>query len=490
MTPRAPALWENGAPVTYAQLMALIGAGVALFKQRGVLAGDRVIIVAENCVAEIALLFAVSELGAWPIVLNARMSAREIEEIRAHSRPRLQVFTSAISPDAAAHARHVGAVSVISGEFKGIDIAATDANVAPEPGEVAQEVATLIYTSGTTGAPKGVMVTHRGLLHFCRVSSASRRLIPEDRVYAVLPVSHIFGIATVVLTTLYAGASIWVEPRFDAAAMVNALSRRDISILQGVPIMFRRLLAHLREHGPVPQFPRLRYLYTGGGSLDPGLKAEVEAAFSLPLHLGYGMTEYAGSMFVTQMDRPRRDCSSGMLNAGCEVRIVDEQGADVAAAQVGEIWVRGPGTMLGYYRAPELTQEVMLAAGWLKTGDLGRLETDGALFIVGRRKELIKRSGFNVYPAEVEAVLNTLPAVKLSAVIGCPTSDGNENVVAFVEIEPGAAFDALEIATFASGQLAPYKRPGEIIPIEALPVNANGKVRKLELQSRCANRGM
>ena len=133
------------------------------------------------------------------------------------------------------------------------------------------------------------------------------------------------------------------------------------------------------------------------------------------------MTEYAGSMFITRMDQPRQDCSSGLLNPGCEARLVDEHGARCRYGPAGEIWVRGPGTMLGYYRAPELTREVLRADGWLRTGDLGRLDADGALFVVGRLKELIKRSGFNVFPIEVESVLNSHPAVKSSAVVGRAT---------------------------------------------------------------------
>ena len=483
-TPDAPALWESGAPVTFAELSRIILAGVALLKERDVVAGDRVMIVAENCVAEIALLFAASEVGAWPVIVNARMSEREIEVIRAHCQPRVQIFTSAVSADAAAHARRAHAARAAGEYFATVEVSPTDACVNAEPADLAREVATLIYTSGTTGTPKGVMVTHRGLLHFCGVSSSSRNLGAADRVYAVLPLSHIFGIATVVLSTSYAGASIYLEPRFDARVTLDAVKRHDISILQGVPVMFRRLLTHLRENGTAPDFPKLRYLYTGGGPLDAALKAEVEALFGLPLHHGYGMTEYAGSMFITRMDRPRRDCSSGEINAGCEARLVGEGGRDVDPGQAGEIWVRGPGTMLGYYRAPDLTREALSDDGWLKTGDVGRLDPDGAMFVVGRSKDLIKRSGFNVYPIEIESVLNTHPLVRLSAVVGRPLRDGDEEVVAFIETEADAALDVQDISTFVKNKLAPYKRPSRIIPVAALPVNANGKVLKHRLQAQ------
>jgi long-chain acyl-CoA synthetase len=412
------------------------------------------------------------------------MSPREIEVIRAHCCPRVSIFTSHSSRDAAQHAERARAHYLTSGRFAGLAIGPTDASAVAESEELARQVATVIYTSGTTGSPKGVMVTHRGLLHFCGVSSSSRGLAPSDRVYAALPLSHIFGIATVVLATLYAGASIYLERAFSPERALDALSKSEISILQGVPIMFRRLLTQLQQRSQSPNFAKLRYLYTGGGPLDASLKRQVEAMFGLPLHHGYGMTEYAGSMFITRVELPRKDCSSGLLNPGCSVRIVDAHGQDVPSGSAGDILVRGPGTMLGYYRAPEATCEALSEDGWLKTGDTGRIEPDGALFVVGRSKDLIKRSGFNVYPIEVEALLNACAGIKLSAVVGRPLPDGDEEVVAFVELETGARFDAADIAASLVNQLAPYKRPARILPIAVMPVNANGKVLKHELKAR------
>ena len=481
-TPDAVAFWERDEAITFRTFAGLIDTGYALLAARGVVAGDRVMIVAENCVAEIALFFAASELGAWPILLNARLSEREIETIRAHCRPRLQLFTSIVSQDARAHSQRARARS-LDAPFVGIDVTETDTSAASEPQALATKVATLLYTSGTTGAPKGVMLTHSGLLHFAAVSTSSRRLTPADRVYGVLPLSHIFGIATIMLSTLYAGAALYIDPRFDAAAATRVLQRFEITTLQAVPLLWRRLLSYFRTLERAPVFPHLRYLYAGGGGLEPGLKADVESTFGLPLHHGYGMTEYAGSMFITPMERPRKDCSSGELNPGCEVRIVDTDGREVDSDRPGEIWIRGPGTMLGYYNAPQLTSEVLQPDGWMKTGDIGRLE-NGALFVVARSKEMIKRSGFNVYPIEVESVLNGHPAVKLSAVVGRAADDGNEEVVAFIEIEPGAAFDPAALKEYASARLAPYKRPQEIIAVNALPLNANGKVLKHELKAR------
>jgi acyl-CoA synthetase (AMP-forming)/AMP-acid ligase II len=478
--PDAPALFENGHVTTYAALWQSVQQASLLLQQHGVQAGDRVMIVSENCAAQIALLFALGVLQAWPVVVNARLSARELEAIRAHCTPRLQVFTVAASPDARAHAERYQAPEIATA-LGPLCLSASDAAAVPEQGETAAQVAALIYTSGTTGTPKGVMISHRGLLHFARISSASRNMAPADVAHGVLPISHIFGLGTVLLATMYAGASLYVEPRFGPGPTLRALAR-GISILQGVPVRYTRLLAHIRETGAPVDAPRLRYVYTGGAPLDPTLKRDVEATFGLPLHHGYGMTEYAGSLFITRIDRPRSDTSSGEIVAGAELRLVDDGGNNVPAGAPGEIWVRGPGTMLGYYRAPDATAAALLPGGWLNTGDIGRVDADGALFIVGRTKDLIIRSGFNVYPVEVESVINSVPGVRLSAVVGRDTEDRNEEIVAFVETLPGTSLDRDALHHYLAERLSPYKRPAAIIEIPALPATASGKLLKRELK--------
>jgi acyl-CoA synthetase (AMP-forming)/AMP-acid ligase II len=205
-----------------------------------------------------------------------------------------------------------------------------------------------------------------------------------------------------------------------------------------------------------------------------------------PLHHGYGMTEYAGSMFVTRIERPRRDCSPGELNPDCEVQLVPT--ADTAPG-VAEIWVRGPGTMLGYYRAPDLTREAVTADGWLRTADIGRLEA-GALFIVGRSKDMIKRLGFAIYPSEIEAELSSHPAVRLAAVIGIAGRHASgEKIVAFVEAQPGQTVDPVELLAYVRDRLVSFKRPAEIIPVQSMPLTANGKIRKQELRSMLTGAG-
>lgn len=482
MTPDNVAIVEDERAVTFAALWRDIEAAQDYLRSQGVGTGDRVMVVAENCLAVVTLVFALSELGAWPAVVNARLSEHEVDAIRAHCRPRLMLFTHAASPDALRHGVRCRAREIAPAGLGPLMAGAVDHASEREPEAVARDVAALIYTSGTTGQPKGVMVPHRGLLHFARVSAESRHLRPEDCAYAVMPMSHVFGLATLLLATFQAGASLYLCPRFNAADVCAALRRDAISIMQGVPTMFNRIVAHVRDSGVPVASRRLRYLYTGGGPLDPTLKRDVEALFGLPLHHGYGMTEYAGSLFVTRMERPRTDCSAGEIVEGAELRVVGADGMDVPDGEPGELWVRGPGVMRGYYRAPELTADALRPGGWLNTGDIGRLGADGALFIVGRTKDLIIRSGFKVYPIEVEAVINTHPSVRLSAVVGCPGADGNEDVIACVEMREGAAFDADALREYLAERLAPYKRPQRIVRVTAIPTTASGKLLKQQLR--------
>jgi len=482
--PQAPCLYLESRVIPYGELWERIVATRDWLAAQGVGAGDRVMVVGENCPEMVQLLFACSALHAWPVQVNARLSPREIDGIREHAGPLLTCFTPHVSDAAAAHATRLGA-SVANCDV--LDPAFSFVRTQPAPARVsdaeARDIATLIYTSGTTGAPKGVMVPHAGLTHFARISATSRDLGPADIAYGALPMSHIFGIATVLMATLYAGAGLVLRPRFDAAEVFAALASPGVTMLQGVPTMFTRIMAVAREQFAKPDFPGLRYLYTGGAPLDPTLKRDVEAWFGQPLHHGYGITEYAGSLFITRKDAPRADTSAGYIVEGVEIAITDDDGNALPAGERGQIRVRGPGVMRGYFRNPEQTADALLPGGWLNTGDLGYLGTDGALFISGRSKDLIIRSGFNVYPIEVESVINAFPGVRQSAVVGRSDADGNEEVVAFIETQPGATIDRAALDTYLRDSLAPYKRPAQVRIIETIPTTASGKLLKQPLRA-------
>jgi acyl-CoA synthetase (AMP-forming)/AMP-acid ligase II len=482
--PAAEALRERERAWTYADLAASTADVAQQLAAAGVRAGDRVLVVGENCAALVALLFGIARLDAWPVLVNARLSAREIDVIRDHCVPRRSVYLVHVSAEAIAHAARHGATDPFIVDAMGtLLIGPQDQSCQQEPVATgsASQVGALIYTTGTTGDPKGVMLTHRNLLFIAKVSSTLRKLGPGDRVYGVLPISHVYGLASVCLGTLFAGASLQLEPRFSPKAFAHALAHLGVTVAQGVPAMYARLLEHLKASGQPFSAPQLRFAYAGGSPLDPALKAATEQLVGLTLHNGYGLTETAPTVTQTRLESPRQDCSVGTVLPGVEIRVVDALGRDVAPGDPGELWVRGPNVMRGYYRNRELTTCTINADGWLNTGDMARIEPDGALFIVGRTKELIIRSGFNVYPVEVEAVLNAHPAVTHSAVVGRAVAD-NEEVVAFVELAPGSEASVEDLLRFAAHRLAPYKRPMEIVILPALPASATGKILKQQLR--------
>ncbi len=485
-SPGSLALREGDVQWTYAILLCEARQAAQLFADRGVVRGDRVMIVADNGLAQVAAFFGASLLGAWPTLINSRGSPREIDTIRDHARPRITVYTIGNSTDAAAHAtRHGAVVGTVLADTSCATLAVgpTDRSTQPERTPQSDAVGALIYTSGTTGAPKGVMATHAGLLSFADRSVAVRRLQPGDVVLGALPMSHIFGVATILLTTLRAGGSVWLQPRFDATRTVRGLVGAQLTVLHGVPTLYGRILTQLEIDGLHGPFPGLRYAYVGGGAVDSALKHRIERALGRPLHHGYGMTEYAGSMFVTHIDRPRQDALPGEIAPDCEVRFVGLDGNQVERGEPGEIWVRGPGTMLGYYREPALTRETITPDGWLRTGDLGYLMPDGALRIVSRARDIIKRSGFTVYPLEVEQQLAEHPGVRQVGVVGIPTESGDEQIVAFVEARsPDETLEPTALMNFARERLSPYKCPQHIVQLAELPLTANGKIRKQELR--------
>src|ERR1700676_5153887 len=418
-TPDRVALIDDSATLTYRELDRAVRGTADALRALGIRAGDRVTIVSENCIALACLLFAVFRLDAWAIVANPRLSPRELDQIRDHSGARRAFFTADVSPEAAAHGSRYGAPVLDVGPLFGIGVSPLNENTSAEPVEAAgaKQVAVLIYTSGTTGTPKGVMLTHCNLLFSAKTTAELRSMTPADVQYCVLPISHIVGISLLTMT-LMVGATVRLVAKYDPAALVKAMAEEGITILNGVPATYQRLLEYRRNAG-LPKLDRgaLRLIAVAGAPLDLELKSRVEQELGLPLLNGYGITECSPGISGVRPDAPRKDQAVGSLLPGIESRIVGLSGAAVSDGQVGELHVRGPNVMRGYYRAPDLTAKAIDADGWFNTGDLARFEGD-FLYIVGRTKEMIIRSGFNVYPAEIEAVLSTHDAVVQCAVVG------------------------------------------------------------------------
>jgi long-chain acyl-CoA synthetase len=265
------------------------------------------------------------------------------------------------------------------------------------------------------------------------------------------------------------------------------LQKERITLLYGTPAIFNQLLqyAKLRKLSSL-NLPELRIITSSGAPLDPATKAGIESIFGMVLHNGYVVTECSPTIAMTRPESPRKDTSIGTVFPGVEVKFIGTGGREVPTGEVGELRVRGPNIMKGYYRAPEETAAAIDSEGWFNTRDLARL-VDGNVVIVGRTKDLIVHQGFNVYPAEVEAVLNAHPAVAQSAVVG-RTVGGDEEVIAFVQLVPDAQLSKTELADFAAEHLAKYKRPSQMIVVPLMPVTPTGKVVKGELLKLMADR--
>lgn len=470
---------NGGASWDYATLDAACDEIKGVLTTAGVRPGDRVLIVAENCNVAVAALFACSRLGAIAVPVNARQAASELARVSQHARPAAAVFTSAASPDAAAHGAAMGARE-ITGGFGVIQLATPFAS-APEND---RDVAVILYTTGTTGAPKGVMLTHGNLVFGGRASAQLRAMTPEDVIYGVLPLTHVFGLSSIVTAAMCAGAPVRFEARFSPARLYRALGQ-GVTLLSAVPQMHALLMQYTRAQGHESlKGGALRYVSSGAAPLDPEWKRKAEAFYGVALQNGYGLTETTAGVCVTQSRIGDRDISVGPPLPGVEVAIGPSSGAN--ADGIGEVLTRGPHVMKGYYRNPSETAKALDGQGWMHTGDLGRFDDRGFLHIAGRLKELIIHGGFNVYPPEVEAALNAHPQVIQSAVIGRMQA-GDEQVLAFVQVAEGDAPDPEELRRFVARRLAGYKRPGQIVLATALPAAPTGKILRYRLLQEFAD---
>lgn len=450
----------------------------------GVLPDDRVVVQVEKSVEALALYLACLRSGAVFVPLNTAYGAHEVEYFLHDAQPRLFVCdprrfdeAQALAPGAG-----VGAVLTLEGEGGGtLPIGASPAAQIPGVVRHDNDLAAICYTSGTTGRSKGAMISHGNLLSNARTLVGLWAFTDADVLLHALPIFHIHGLFVAAHCALLSGAAMLFHPRFDAGAVLAALRRA--TVMMGVPTFYTRLLQEpsLDAEG----VKSIRLFVSGSAPLLPETFESFAQRTGHRILERYGMTE-TGMIASNRLDRPRRAGSVGWPLPGVELRVADAGGKPLAQGEAGTVEVRGPNVFQGYWRLPEKTAAEFREGGWFITGDLGRLEADGSLSLVGRGKDLIISGGLNVYPKEVELLLDALPEIEESAVIGVPHADFGEAVVGVLTLKPGATLD--EAATIAAirQELAAFKTPKRLMVVEALPRNAMGKVQKNVLRQQFA----
>ncbi|HZS14656.1 MAG TPA: long-chain fatty acid--CoA ligase [Candidatus Dormibacteraeota bacterium] len=345
-----------------------------------------------------------------------------------------------------------------------------------------EDTAVILYTSGTTGKPKGAQLTHYNLLMNCIVGARIAGVVESDVTLATLPFFHAFGASNVMNTAVYAGGTLSLLPRFEPVKALQMIQRDRITVFAGVPTMY---IAFLKAYDEGEwDISTIRMAISGGAALPEQVLREFEEKFGAPILEGYGLSESSPSATFNRPDRPRKVGSIGLPIWGVELKVIGDDGATLGDGENGEICIRGHNVMKGYHNRPEATAETIDADGWLHTGDIGHRDSDGYYFIVDRKKELVIRGGFNVYPREIEEVLYQHPAVLEAAVFGIPDATMGEEVVAAVALRPGQTVEEGALIAFVKERVAAYKYPRRVWLLETLPKGPTGKILKLELKAQ------
>jgi long-chain acyl-CoA synthetase len=470
--------------LTYRQLWLEARRHAAVLSSRGVRAGDTVALLLANSPRFPMAYFGALALGATVVPVHGLLRAEEIEYILRDCAATVLVCDDALLGEGGKGAELAG-----TGVLPASQLGAAARDMAPIPHYVPRQpgdIAVVLYTSGTTGKPKGAMLTHLSVTMNITVTMLSPfSFQPADVLLGALPLFHTFGQICGMGVCFRAGATMVLMPTFDADQAVELMVRHGCTVFMGVPTMYLALL----DTRPVVR-PVLARAYAGGSPLPVTVLDNFEEAFGCPVYEGYGMTETSPVIAYNQPGFPRRPGTVGLPVWGVEVGVARADLEDrvelLPPGEVGELVIRGHNLMAGYLNRPEATAAVMVD-GWFRSADLGVKDADGYLTIVDRKKDMVLRGGYNVYPREVEEVLMRHPAVAQVAVIGIPDSWYGEEVCAVVRPAPGAVAGpslATEISTWSKDRLAAYKYPRRVEFVDELPVGPSGKVLKRELSAR------
>ncbi|RNI19473.1 long-chain-fatty-acid--CoA ligase [Flexivirga caeni] len=474
--PQHAALREGDRSLSYAEFDDAAARAGSWLAARGVRAGDSVGIMLPNVLEFPVLFYGAMRIGALAVPMNPLLKGREIAHFSGDSQMKVLCVAPAVSPEETARAVDGCQVVQIGSDF-------LDGLRAFDPAgfvdRADDDTAVILYTSGTTGVPKGAELTHHGLNENRRVAGQDLfHMTEQDIIMGCLPLFHVFGLTSALNVSVGSGSLLTLIPRFDPEVVLHTIQREKVTVFEGVPTMYTALAA-LDSASP-ESVATLRMSVSGGASLPAEVVRGFEAAYGVKILEGYGLSETSPVVSFNLMDNAKLG-SIGLPIPGVEMKVVDAEGHDVATGEVGEICVRGPNVMKGYLNRPEATAEAIDAGHWLHTGDIGYSDEDGFYFIVDRKKDLIIRGGYNVYPREIEEVLYEHPAVHEAAVLGLPHPTHGEEVGAAVSLKPGATATPEEIRDFVKARVAAYKYPRRVWFLDDLPKTGTGKILKREI---------
>jgi long-chain acyl-CoA synthetase len=480
----------DGHATSYAELWRGARQYAAVLRERGIEPGDRVALLLPNTPHFPLAYFGVLALGAVAVPVHALLRAEEIAYVLEDSGAKALICAAPLLGEGAkgAEIARVEVLAVMGGDARVTRLDELAARAEPIPGYEPRkpfDIAVILYTSGTTGKPKGAMMTHLNLVMNVDVSVISSFTIgPTDRVLGCLPLFHTFGQTCTMNTAFRVGATVVLLPRFDAAEALRLLVEERCTIFMGVPTMYIGLLEAAKSD---PARPMLSCALSGGASLPLTVLDAFQTTFSTTVFEGYGLTETSPVATFNQKDWPIKPGTVGRPIWGVDVEIaaaeVEGRIELLPTGELGEVVVRGHNVMAGYLNRPEATAEAIVD-GWFRTGDLGTKDGDGFVSIVDRKKDMVLRGGYNVYPREVEEVLLRHPDIAQVAVVGLPDAVLGEEVCAVVIPAADSAAGAEVIIAWARGEMAAYKYPRRVEFVDAFPLGPSGKVLKRELVAR------
>jgi acyl-CoA synthetase (AMP-forming)/AMP-acid ligase II len=477
--PRKRALYDDARTLTYGELDARVTALACGLRRQGVGQGDVVCALLPNSIDYVIVVLAVARAGAVFAPINPRYKQAEVGGILAIARPRLVFTASALEPvlRAALEARSSDppSVVVVDGERTGTfqSMLAAPACTLPEVSE--RDFFSLMFTSGTTGEPKGAIATHRARMLWVLNATIQYGLDESDVYLGTMPQVHSAGL-TFTLMHLYAGATVRIMPRFDAEAFLAIVEHERITSALTVPTMLTMIVEAL-ERGAPRALASLRRLVTCGSPLPLATKRRVIDNVTAHLYDYYGSTESNSMSVLRPADQLRKPASVGQPFRNVELMIADAAGARCPANAVGEVWCENPSIFTAYVERPDDTAAAFTGR-WYHTGDLGYVDEEGFLHLVGRKSDVLKSGGINVYPAEIERVLMLHPAVLDAAVVGVPDETWGQRVKAFVVLREHATLDLEALQQHCAAHLADFKKPRSVEFVSALPKNAGGKTMK------------